>query len=385
MSNNYGHNRNSYSSGQYNVPKYTPISLDSIWNENLLREKWDNEIVDPVEGIYVDNIINVSFKFGVLRKSARVYKIIYLTGVDIISLQNWREGDIIAELNTDRGGGGVFNWNFANNKINEIPIKVERNEFIISEIEEIGRKFYRIYPYETYSPIIQNPPVMPDANSVIPKTIPKRNDYLVISSGTGFVLNQNGFIITNYHVIENAKIIMIKGINEDFNNSNEALIYLFDRNNDIAILKLKDDNISIKNIPYDFKASISDVGESIFILGYPLRSSMGDEVKITDGIISSNSGYAGDISLYQITAPVQPGNSGGPLFDSNGSVIGIISAKHKEAQNVSYAIKISFLNNLINISNKGFILNINNSISNLSLSEKIKRIRGYVYIIECFE
>jgi S1-C subfamily serine protease len=76
---------------------------------------------------------------------------------------------------------------------------------------------------------------------------------------------------------------------------------------------------------------------------------MGDEVKLTNGIISSKSGFQGDVTSYQITAPVQPGNSGGPLFDDKGNIIGIINAKHVGAENASYAIKASYLMNLIDL------------------------------------
>lgn len=66
---------------------------------------------------------------------------------------------------------------------------------------------------------------------------------------------------------------------------------------------------------------------------------MGDEIKLTTGVISSKTGFQGDVSLYQISAPIQPGNSGGPLFDNKGNLIGIVNAKHKGAENVGYAIK----------------------------------------------
>ncbi len=80
---------------------------------------------------------------------------------------------------------------------------------------------------------------------------------------------------------------------------------------------------------------MSDVGETVYVSGYPLRATMGDEIKLTNGI---KSGFQGDITNYQISVPVQPGNSDGPLPDSNGNVTGVISAKHIGAENVSYAV-----------------------------------------------
>ncbi len=140
-----------------------------------------------------------------------------------------------------------------------------------------------------------------------------------ISSGTGFALASNGLIVTNYHVIADAASINVKGINGNFSIFYKAKVILFDRTNDLAIIQITDHNFcSIDSIPYVIKPLSSDVGENIFVLGFPLRASMGDEIKLTNGIISSKTGFQGDITAYQISAPIQPGNSGGPLFNHEG-------------------------------------------------------------------
>ena len=137
------------------------------------------------------------------------------------------------------------------------------------------------------------------------------------------------------------------------------------------------------NIPYAAKTTLSDVGEDIFVLGYPLTSTMGEEIKLTTGVISSRSGFQGDIASYQISAPVQPGNSGGPLFDSKGNLIGVVSAKHTQAENAGYAVKASYLKILIENAVGDIILPSNNQISNLPLTEKIKKVDDYIFLIEC--
>lgn len=172
------------------------------------------------------------------------------------------------------------------------------------------------------------------------------------SSGTGFFLSNSGYIVTNYHVIENAQNnnIKVTGINEDYSKSYKVQVVVNDKQNDLAILKIADDTFtSIKGIPYAFKFTTSNVGEDCFVLGYPLISSMGKEIKLTNGIISSKTGFDGNIAQYQISAPVQPGNSGGPLFDKNGYVIGVVQAKHTEAENAGYAIKASYIRNLVEL------------------------------------
>ena len=202
-------------------------------------------------------------------------------------------------------------------------------------------------------------------------------------SGTGFAL-QNGYIVTNYHVIENAKTIFVQGVNSDFQEKYNVKVIATDEYNDLALLQISDNRFNgFGTIPYNVKTSVSDVGEEVFVLGYPLTSTMGDEIKLTTGVISSKTGFQGNVSLYQISAPIQPGNSGGPLFDNKGNLIGIVNAKHKGAENVGYAIITSYLKNLIESSISTSILPNNNQIAELPLTEKVKSLKNYVFMITC--
>lgn len=202
-------------------------------------------------------------------------------------------------------------------------------------------------------------------------------------SGTGFAL-KDGYIVTNYHVIEGANSITIQGVNGNFNIQYNTSIVGTDKINDLALLKVTDPTFKgFGIIPYSISSAISEVGEEIFVLGYPLTSTMGDEIKLTTGVISSKTGFQGDIALYQISAPIQPGNSGGPLFDKNGNVIGIVSAKHKDAENVGYAVKTLYLQNLIESSLSSAIIPMTNSISEKNLPDKVKKLKTFVYMIKC--
>ena len=213
--------------------------------------------------------------------------------------------------------------------------------------------------------------------------IPQKEVKKVGWTGTGWAL-KDGYVVTNYHVIEDAEIINIQGVKDDFSKKLNARVVASDKFNDLAILKIEDPSFDgFGAIPYSVKTSTSDVGEDIFVLGYPLTSTMGEEIKLTTGVISSKTGFQGDVSLYQISAPIQPGNSGGPLFDGNGNVIGVISAKHKGAENVGYAIKTSYLRNLMESALSKNILPQTNKIVNYKLSDKIKSLKKYVYYITC--
>lgn len=202
-------------------------------------------------------------------------------------------------------------------------------------------------------------------------------------TGSGWALNE-GYIVTNYHVIENANTINIQGVHGDFSKKYRAKVVATDKFNDLAILKINDHIFNgFGNIPYSVETSTSEVGEDVFVLGYPLTSTMGEEVKLSIGIISSKTGYQGDVSLYQISAPIQPGNSGGPLFDCDGNVIGIVSAKHQGAENVGYAIKASYLQNLMESTISSDVLPKVNKTNTSKLSEKVKSVKNYVFYITC--
>ncbi|WP_296112324.1 serine protease [uncultured Alistipes sp.] len=140
--------------------------------------------------------------------------------------------------------------------------------------------------------------------------------------------------------------------------------------------------IHFDNIPFALKSTTSEVGTSVFAMGYPLTSYMGEEVKITDGIISSKTGYEGDIVTYQISAPIQPGNSGGPLFDKKGNLIAITNAGIMEANNVGYAIKASYLRNLIESAPISIEIPETNLLQGLELPEQIKQLSKYVTYIK---
>lgn len=202
-------------------------------------------------------------------------------------------------------------------------------------------------------------------------------------SGTGFAL-RDGYIMTNYHVISDASQIKIQGINGIFLTEYAAQVVGVDKSNDLALLKISGEvPIAFDAIPYGIKTSISDVGENIFVLGYPLTATMGEEIKLTNGIISARTGFDGDVTTYQLSAPVQPGNSGGPMFDEDGNVIGVICAKHVGAENVAYAVKTSQVKNLIESISDLSILNTKNTLQGKSLKDQVKEVKNYVYLIKC--
>ena len=193
-----------------------------------------------------------------------------------------------------------------------------------------------------------------------------------IASGTGFFIDPRGYIVTNHHVIEDASGIDVFVTKSGKTSTYKAKSVVVDKSNDLAIIKITDNTFAkLAPVPYTIGSGTKDVGTSVFAMGYPQISYLGEDIKVTDGIISSKTGYQGDITTYQISAPIQPGNSGGPLFDKNGLLVGITNAGVSELDNVGYAIKVSYMNNLIEASPETIYIPTTNQLQGLSFTEKI--------------
>ncbi len=211
------------------------------------------------------------------------------------------------------------------------------------------------------------------------------DDLAVKASGSGLIFTATGHIITNYHVVENANKILVElnhgGISKTYN----ANLIQKDITNDLAIIKIHDAAFNaLENLKYTFlDRGGLDVGASVFTIGFPLAlSGMGKEPKFTDGKISSKTGYNNALNTYQTSIPVQPGSSGSPLFNEKGQFIGVINAKIMGADNVSYAIKLNYVNNIIELLSDIPPLPNDNGISGFSLEEKVKTLSDYIVLIK---
>lgn len=339
------------------------------YTSNKLKSEWASTGVDVIEGIYekIGDGQSAKYTLAIKKISNVEYHAIYISGALDQFTTNWNEGDLKAKITkTATPNFYKVEWYMADKSINtNLYVSFDKGlmKTIWSEngMEEIYLKLY------------------PTSESALATINPE-----ITSSGTGFAINNQGYILTNNHVIENAKSITVRGINADFKTAYSAEIIIRDKNNDLALLRINDDRINnYSKPPFGFKTTLSDVGETVYALGYPLRATMGDEIKLTNGIVSSKSGFQGDITNYQISVPVQPGNSGGPLLDSKGNVIAVISAKHVGAENASYAVKISYLLNMVQLSGEAIQVNDVNIIANDDLPSQVKKVKDFIYIIEC--
>ena len=199
-------------------------------------------------------------------------------------------------------------------------------------------------------------------------------------------MSKSGHIATNYHVVDNKSEIEVEFKYNGEVKLYNAVVLKSDPKNDLAIIQIDDPEFkNLTSIPYNFKTRSADVGAEVFALGYPKALSlMGKEIKFTDGRISSKTGVQDDVRCYQTTTPIQPGNSGGPLFDHNGNLLGINSAKivSDDVEGVSYTIKTNYLLNLIDVLPKSIPIPSSTILSTKPLTEQIKVLSDYVVLIK---
>lgn len=332
-----------------------------IYSENTLKERINKED-DGIVGIYED-YYSGGYKLGVI-KHGNSYRIIYMSGQ---RSKCWEFGHVLAELRSS-ATKGLFKatWYRPDFSTTDDCIVIFDGVTMMVSLPSDKMTYIKMYPQQSSS----DSPTKESQSW----------------SGTGWALG-NGYVVTNNHVVEGARTITIKGIDGDLNTGYSAEVVATDKTNDIAVLKIKDSRFyGFGTIPYAISSRIAEKGEGIFVLGYPMTQVLGNEVKYTAGEINSLTGFQGDVATYQISAPVTHGNSGGPMFDSKGNVIGIVNSgiTDKEiAENVGYAIKISYLKILIESAGLNVALPSNNTISSLSKQEKIKKVERFVYFIEC--
>ncbi|MCX7743287.1 MAG: trypsin-like peptidase domain-containing protein [Flavobacteriales bacterium] len=203
-------------------------------------------------------------------------------------------------------------------------------------------------------------------------------------NGSGFFISTLGHIVTNYHVIDKAKEIEIDILRDGKQVSYQCEVLITDKTNDLAIIQVKDPSfIPFSEIPYSLKTSLAEVGTPVFALGYPLAlSTLGTELKFTEGTVNSRTGKEGIISAYQVSAPVQPGNSGGPLFDYEGNVLGVINEKLFLADNVAFAIKSNYIINLIDLLPSVPDYPKSSRMKGMPPTEQVKLLRSFIPLIK---
>jgi len=203
--------------------------------------------------------------------------------------------------------------------------------------------------------LVCSQPVAPP-NSAAPGASPAQAKPKLFT-GSGIVVNSSGDVLTNNHVVKSCKAVLVKGMNMA---PVAARVDAVDPKNDLALLKIDPAPAAGKPAVFRRQSRPVRLGESIGVIGYPLTGILSAEPKATFGQINSIAGANNDYTLLQISAPIQPGNSGGPVLDVSGSVIGVIvstmvafgtaggAATAAAPQNINFAIRGDFAQIFLN-------------------------------------
>lgn len=200
-------------------------------------------------------------------------------------------------------------------------------------------------------------------------------------AGTGFLLSAKGYVATSYHVVKEADSVVIE--NEKFGRL-KAIIVHSDPANDISILKIENSGL-MRALPYAVSRTEASLAEDVYTLGYPR-----EDVVYGEGSVSALTGFNQSPNAYQVSVPVNPGNSGGPLLNSKGDLIGMISGLQTQTQGAAFAIKSTVLLNAMMdpaLDTLSTTLNLpkQNTIKNAARVEQVKQWKDLVFMIRVYK
>ncbi|RAK64671.1 trypsin-like peptidase domain-containing protein [Hymenobacter edaphi] len=202
-------------------------------------------------------------------------------------------------------------------------------------------------------------------------------------SGTGFALTADGYVVTSYHVIDGADSVIIEG--RDKQRLRVEPVFS-DAAHDLTIMRVIDRNFrGFGRLPYTVKRRQAELGEKIYTLGYPRE----DQV-YNDGSLSARSGFEGDTGFYQISIPVNPGNSGGPVLDDRGNLIGVISSRQMDVLSTAFATKSSYLARLVDSLSAAphphtYNLPKQNQLVGQTRPQQIRKLQDFVFVVKVFD
>ncbi len=200
------------------------------------------------------------------------------------------------------------------------------------------------------------------------------------AGGSGFLIDGKGYLVTNAHIIRNSKnIVVINSKGDQF----KAIVAKIIPEKDIAILKIDDEAFKpIAALPYGIRRLSTDVAEPIYTLGYPRN-----EIVYSEGYLSAKTGFNGDTLSCQLGIAANRGNSGGPVFNHDGEVIGVISTKEIESEGVAFAIQSKFIFDAIDDLKKdsayrALKLSTKSSVRGLDKKQQVKKIQDFVFMVK---
>lgn len=216
-----------------------------------------------------------------------------------------------------------------------------------------------------------------------------------MTTGTGFAIGR-GYFLTNNHVVDGMIRPLVYGRTEAY----PVTVALRDETNDVALVKLAASGRPDAGMLWQEGLPLGDVstvkqGDRVWTLGFPLTNVLGEKPILTEGTISSTYGVGEDPRFFQISVPIQPGNSGGPLLNERGEVIALTVSTMNAAkffqmtgtmpQNINFAVKITYAKSLIALlpeTEKPFLQSGLVPAAGRSLSDLVEIVRPHVVLIK---
>jgi serine protease Do len=201
-------------------------------------------------------------------------------------------------------------------------------------------------------------------------------------AGSGFLVSANGYVITSQHVVVGADSVYIE--NPAFGRLKTSVV-LSDPTNDLAVLRIESPDFKLSSrLGFTVSDDEANLGEEVFTLGFPR-----DDIVFGEGAISAHSGYRQNPNAYQVSVPVNPGNSGGPLFNEKGELVGIISGIQTETSGAAFAIKSTVLLDVIGAIpvdsvHAPLVLPKQNHMRYLPRVEQIKKWKDHVFVVRVY-
>ncbi len=200
-------------------------------------------------------------------------------------------------------------------------------------------------------------------------------------TGTGFALTNDGYLVTSYHVIAGADSVYIQNREGNYYKTN---VVAFNESTDVVVLKVEDNKFrfSKQEIPYSIAKNKKKLGARVFTLGFPQ-----DEIVYNEGYISAKNGYNGDSSQYRLDIPAGPGQSGAPVADASGNIIGIITGKESESEGTTYAVASEAIIDLLNgLPEKNKIkVNTYSKLGKLGREQQIEKLEYFTCAIKVYK
>lgn len=204
--------------------------------------------------------------------------------------------------------------------------------------------------------------------------------------GTGFLIDGKGYMITAAHIFKNATQVEVQNTLGEYH----ARIIKVDRQADLALLKIEDTTYhAFASLPYGISRSGADLGEDVFTLGYPRP-----EIVYGKGYMSANTGYQGDTTNFQLTIAANPGNSGTPVLNNDGEVVGMVSSTQQNAQGMVFAVRSRNIVQALDAMRADSTLQTTDStlshlkipvtsfIKGMERKTQLKRLEDYVFIVK---